>query len=117
MTFTKKGKLLITDAVFGLYLIDLDKKTDENRISDRKYDLNVEYTPILSPETIVNGSRNHVFNSLVLADDDKTVYISVSSTNFPLQDALWEVSSSPSGRILKYNLETGQTEVLLSGIR
>jgi len=116
MTFTKKGKLLITDAVYGLFMIDLDKKTEENRISDRKYDLSVEYTPILTPDTLVNGSRNHVFNSLVLADDDKTVYISVSSTNFPLKDALWEVSSSPSGRILKHNLETGETEVLLSGI-
>ena len=34
MTFTKTGKLLVCDAVFGLFLIDLDKRVEENRISD-----------------------------------------------------------------------------------
>lgn len=116
MTFTKTGKLLVCDAVFGLFLIDLDKRTEENRISDRKYDQYVEYTPLLTPDTLVNGSRNVLFNSLVLASDDETVFLTVSSTNFPLQDALWEVASSPSGRILKFNIETKVTEVLVSGI-
>ena len=117
MTFTKTGKLIVCDAVYGLYMIDLDKKTEANRISESRYDHNVEYTALLTPDTLVNGSHNLVFNSLVLAPDDVTVYVTVSSTNFPLQDALWEVASSPSGRILKFNLETHKTEVLASGIR
>ena len=117
MTFTKAGSLLVCDAVFGLFLIDLDKKVEKNRISESKYDQFVEYTPLLTPETVVNGSQNLVFNSLVLAEDDRTVYITVSSTNFPLQDALWEVSTEPSGRVIKYDLHTQETEVLVSGIR
>lgn len=116
MTFTKTGKLIVCDAVYGLYMIDLDKRTEGNRISESRYDHNVEYTALLTPDTLVNGSHNLVFNSLVLAPDDVTVYVTVSSTNFPLQDALWEVASSPSGRILKFNLETHKTEVLASGI-
>ena len=117
MTFTKTGKLVVCDAVYGLYMIDLDKRVEKNRISESRYDHNVEYTALLTPSTLVNGSQNLVFNSLVLAPDDVTVYVSVSSTNFPLQDALWEISSSPSGRILKFNLETHKTEILASGIR
>ena len=117
MTFTKAGSLLVCDAVFGLFLIDLDKKVEKNRISESKYDQFVEYTPLLTPDTVVNGSQNLVFNSLVLAEDDRTVYITVSSTNFPLQDALWEVSTEPSGRVIKYDLHTQETEVLVSGIR
>ena len=117
MTFTQTGKLLVCDAVFGLFLIDLDKRTEENRISNSKYDQYVEYTPLLTPDNVVNGTRNIVFNSLVLASDDETVYLTVSSTNFPLQDALWEVASSPSGRIIKFNIESKETEVLVSDIR
>ena len=117
MTFTKKGRLLACDAVFGLYMIDLDKRAEENRISESRYDTNVEYTALLTPDTLVNGSHNLVFNSLVLAADDVTVYLTVSSTNFPLQDALWEVSSAPSGRLIKYNIETKETEVLVRDIR
>ena len=117
MTFTKTGKLVVCDAVYGLYMIDLDKRVEKNRISESRYDHNVEYTALLTPSTLVNGSQNLVFNSLVLAPDDVTVYVSVSSTNFPLQDALWEISSSPSGRIIKFNLETHKTEILASGIR
>jgi len=116
MTFTKKGRLLACDAVFGLYMIDLDKRAEENRISESRYDTNVEYTALLTPDTLVNGSHNLVFNSLVLAADDVTVYLTVSSTNFPLQDALWEVSSAPSGRLIKYNIETKETEVLVKDI-
>ena len=69
MTFTKKGRLLACDAVFGLYMIDLDKRAEENRISESRYDTNVEYTALLTPDTLVNGSHNLVFNSLVLAAD------------------------------------------------
>lgn len=116
MTFTKTGKLLVCDAVFGLFMIDLDKRVEGNRISDSKYDHHVEYTPLLTPDTMVNGSHNIVFNSLVLSSDDRTVYVTVSSTNFPLQDALWDVATEPSGRVLMYDLETKHAEILVDGI-
>ena len=116
MTFTKSGKLLVCDAVFGLYMIDLDKRTEANRITDTKYDDSVEYTALLTPDTLVNGTQNLVFNSVVLADDDVTVYVTVSSTMFPLQDALWEAASSPSGRVLKFNIVTKQVDIIMNSL-
>lgn len=117
ITFTKTGKLLVCDAVFGLYLVDIDKKVEEeNRITEKKYEDLVEYTPLLSPDTLMNGSQNFVFNSLAVSQDDQTVYLTVSSTNFPLSDCLWEVSASPSGRVIQYNMVTQETKVLVSHI-
>ena len=103
--------------MFGLYLIDIDKKMEEeNRITEKKYEDLVDYTPLLSPATLINGSQNLVFNSLAVSSDDQTVYLTVSSTNFPLSDGLWEVSATPSGRVIQYNLVTQETEVLVSQI-
>ena len=133
MAFTKTGKLIgemaqslnslshcissVCDAVYGLYLIDIDKKQEEeNRISEKKYEDIVDYSPLLTPDKIINGSQNFVFNSLVMSSDDETVYLTVSSTNFHLSDSLWEVSSTPSGRVIQFNLRSQETKVLVSDI-
>ena len=103
--------------MYGLYLIDIDKKQEEeNRISDKKYEDVVDYSPLLSPNKLINGSQNFVFNSLVISSDDETVYLTVSSTNFPLSEALWEVSARPSGRVIQFNLRSHETKVLVSEI-
>ena len=103
--------------MFGLYLVDIDKKVEEeNRITEKKYEDLVEYTPLLSPNDLINGSQNLVFNSVAVSGDDQTVYLTVSSTTFPLSDCLWEVSARPSGRVLQYNLVTRETKVLVSHI-
>ena len=103
--------------MYGLYLIDIDKKQEEeNRISDKKYEDVVDYSPLLSPNKLINGSQNFVFNSLVISSDDETVYLTVSSTNFPLSEALWEVSARPSGRVIQFNLRSQETKVLVSEI-
>ena len=97
--------------------MDIDKKVEEgNRITEKKYEDLVEYTPLLRPDTLINGSQNIVFNSLAVSEDDQTVYLTVSSTNFPLSDCLWEVSASPSGRVIQYNMVTQETKVLVSHI-
>jgi len=117
LSFTKTGKLLVCDAVYGLYLIDIDKKQEEeNRISAKKYEDQVEYTPLLTPEKLINGSENLVFNSLVLSSDDETVYFTVSSTNFPLSSGLFEMSAKPSGRVIEFNLRSQESKVLVSEI-
>ena len=103
--------------MFGLYLLDIDKKVEEeNRITEKKYEDLVEYSPLLKPETLMNGSQNLVFNSVAVSSDDQTVFLTVSSTTFPLSDCLWEVSASPSGRVIQYNLVTQETKVLVSHI-
>ena len=107
----------VCDAVYGLYLIDIDKKQEEeNRISKKKYEDQVDYTPLLTPDKVINGSENLVFNSLVLSSDDETVYLSVSSTNFPLSSGVFEISAKPSGRIVQFNLRTQEATVLVSEI-
>jgi len=116
LTFTKSGELLVCDAVFGLYMIDLDKKIEENRILGLKDMNKVDYKPLLTPNAIINGSQNLVFNSLVLAQDDETVFLTVSSTRFPLRDSGFELLSDPSGRVIEYNLRTEETKVLVNDI-
>lgn len=117
LTFTSTGKLLVCDAVLGLYLIDLDRPNDaEGRITPYKNFERVSYEQLLSPETFINGSQNLVFNSIALGSDNKTVYISVSSTRFPLRDSMFELLSDPSGRILQFDLETRETKVLVDGV-
>jgi len=116
MSFTKTGKLLVCDAVFGLYLLDLDKKVEENRILDLKDMDKVDYKALLTPDAIINGSQNVLFNSLVLSKDDETVFLTVSSTRFPLRDSSFELISDPSGRVIKYNLRTKETETLVDNI-
>ena len=103
--------------MFGLYLVDIDKKQEEeNRITEKRHEDVVEYSALLTPDTLINGSQNLVFNSVALSRDDETVYLTVSSTNFPLSDALWEVSAEPSGRVIQFNLVSGETKVLVNHI-
>ena len=114
--FTKSGKFLVCDAVFGFYILDLDNKVEKNRILDLK-DLNkVDYKPLLTPDILLNGSQNIVFNSLVLSEDDETVFLTVSSSRFALRDSVFEIGSDPSGRVIKYNLRTEETEILVNDI-
>jgi len=116
MVFTKSGKLLVCDAVFGLYLIDLDKEVEEHRIQESRLMERVGYTALLPATMEIEGRHHKVYNSIVLADDDETVYVTVSSTRFGLSDGLFEITSDPSGRLVRYNLRTAEVEVLVEGI-
>jgi len=117
LTFTSSGKLLVCDAVLGLYLIDLDRPDPESgRITSYKTFDKVSYELLLSPETVVDGLQNVVFNSVAIGSDNKTVYLSVSSTRFPLRDSMFELLSDPSGRILQFDLETRETKVLVEEV-
>jgi len=120
MTFTRSGKLIVCDGVFGLYLVDLDVKDSTEEMRGRIIDNNtpdyVNYEPLLTVKDVLNGSTNLVMNSVVVAEDDDTVYITVSSTNFPLRDSMFEFLSDSSGRLLKLSLKTRQTEILAENI-
>ena len=39
------------------------------------------------------SNKSQVYNSIVLASDDETVYLTVSSTRFVLSDGVFEVES------------------------
>ena len=74
----KAGKLLVCDAVFGLYMLDLEKVTDhlktventnhdenqeveENRIRASQQLERVEYTQLLPPHLQVDGKVHKVW--------------------------------------------------------
>ena len=78
--------------------------------------------------------NRQVYNSIVLASDDQTVYLTVSSTRFVLSDGVFEVEnqskinlflemsivtifslkivSDGSGRLVAYNLSTKKVKFL-----
>merc|ERR1712059_236745 len=116
LEFTRTGKLLVCDAVFGLYILDLDREVQENRIAETQIQERVQYSPLLTPNMEVEGKYNLVYNSLALAGDDETVYLTVSSTRFPLSDSLLEIMSDASGRVIRYNLRTKEVKVLVEDI-
>jgi len=118
LEFTQDGQLLVCDAVFGLYMIDLNRQVDTTgRIVTDTRDLDrVGYTSLLSPDRIVDGLPNILINSLALSSDNDTVYLTVTSTRFSLKESLFELVSDPSGRLLKFSISTKEVEVLASGI-
>lgn len=117
MAFTKSGHLLVCDAVFGLFMLELDRKVEtKGRIMDSKEVDRVGYTSLLPPDKLVNGSTPLVLNALALSDDNDTVYLTVTSTRFPLSDAMYEVMSDSSGQVLKFSLSTKEVEVLVTGV-
>lgn len=117
LAFTQAGKLLVCDAVYGLYLLDLDRPPEPaGRITQTKTFDRVSYEQLLSPRQEINGSQNIIFNSVVLDSDDETVYLSVSSTRVPLRDSMFELISDPSGRIIKFNIKTRLSEVIMAGL-
>jgi len=116
MVFTKAGKLLVCDAVFGLYMLDLEKEVEENRIQASQQLERVEYTQLLPPNLQVDGKVHKVYNSIVLASDDETVYLTVSSTRFVLSDGVFEIVSDGSGRLVTFNLVTKKVSVLVEEI-
>jgi len=117
LVFTPAGKLMVADAVFGLYLIDLDRQDEnEGRITSYKYFDKVSYEKVLDPQTLVNGTPNVYINSPVIARDGNTVYLTVSSTIFPLRDSVFELLSDSSGRVLQLDLDSKKITVLVDGI-
>eukprot|EP00088_Acartia_fossae_P062451 TRINITY_DN7540_c0_g1_i1.p1 TRINITY_DN7540_c0_g1~~TRINITY_DN7540_c0_g1_i1.p1 ORF type:complete len:486 (+),score=91.66 TRINITY_DN7540_c0_g1_i1:146-1603(+) len=116
LQFTPDGNLLVCDAVFGVHMLQFNRDDDESvvgRITSHRHQQHVSYEQLLNPDDIYDGSPNILCNSLVLGKDNRTVYISVSSTKFPLRDGMFELISDPTGRIVQLDLETRQVKVIL----
>ena len=64
------------------------------------------------PSTLeINGKKNLITNALVLTKDSKVIYYTVSSTNFPLTNGMYEALTVPSGRVLKYDVYGNMSKV------
>jgi len=118
LQFTHKGDLLVCDAIFGLYLVKFNEELEDTtgRITSFRHHPHVSFEQLLDPEKLVDGSPNVILNSVVMDKDNRTVYVTVSSTKFPLRNALFELISDPTGRVLQIDLETRQVKVLKEGL-
>lgn len=118
LEFTPDGDLLVCDAVFGLYLVKFNKEQEETvgRITSYRHPNHVSYENLLKPEDLLDEIPNTLFNSVVLANDNRTVYVTVSSTKFPLRDGMFELISDPTGRVLQYDLKTREVKVILNSL-
>ena len=96
LEFDKDGNLIVADAYYGLYKVNL--KTDKK-------------TPLVPSSLEINGKKNLITNSLVLSQDSKVIYYTVSSTNFQLTNGMYEIMSVPSGRVLKYDVYGNMSKV------
>ena len=61
-------------------------------------------TPLVPSTLEINGKKNLITNSLVVSQDSKVIYFTVSSTNFQLTNGMYEILTVPSGRVLKYDV-------------
>lgn len=101
LTFDLQGRLLVCDAYYGLYRFNL--KTGQKQV--------------LVPSSLkIDGKRNTMTNSLAMSKDGKSVYFTSSSTNFVLSDGLYEMLSAPSGRVMKYDVNSNTTKVLMEDL-
>jgi len=102
LEFDPKGRLYLCDAYYGLYRVDLNKGG--------------EIVPLVPANVVIDGKRNLITNSLAISKDGKTIYYTVSSTNFVLHNGMYESLTSPSGRVLKYDVYGNISKVIMDEI-
>ena len=64
----------------------------------------------------MDGQPAYLMNGVVVTNDGRTAYFTSSSSHFGLTDAMYELLSAGSGRLLQYDLEGGAVTVLVSGL-
>ncbi|CAL8111724.1 unnamed protein product [Orchesella dallaii] len=100
MRFSSEGRLIVADAYYGIFNVDVDKGKVETLVS--------------SNDTI-DGKLPMNPNDLDIAKDG-SIYWSDSSTHSYLQDAIDEFLGEPSGRLIRTDPKTKKSEVLLNGL-
>ncbi|XP_021947309.1 adipocyte plasma membrane-associated protein isoform X1 [Folsomia candida] len=100
MRFGPNGRLVVADAYYGLFSVDVDTGKVEM---------------LVSTNDTIDGKQPRNPNDLDIGKDG-TIYWSDSSTNVVLQDATIEFFGEPSGRLLKYDPRTKSSTVLMREI-
>ncbi|CAG9860617.1 unnamed protein product [Phyllotreta striolata] len=100
MKFRKHGYLYVADAYFGILRILVDDG---------------EKQVIVSPDQIIKGKKTKWFSGVSLASNGD-IYWTASSTEFTLNNGLFELLSDPSGRLVHYNAATKINTVLIDNI-
>uniref|UniRef100_A0A182J858 Strictosidine synthase conserved region domain-containing protein n=1 Tax=Anopheles atroparvus TaxID=41427 RepID=A0A182J858_ANOAO len=98
---TKGSNLIVGDAYYGIWLVDLTTGNKEQ---------------LVSPDTVLEGKgvnrKAKLFNSVAVARNGD-IFWTESSSDFTLQDGVFTVFANPSGRLFQYDRATGKNKVLL----
>uniref|UniRef100_A0A182PNJ1 Strictosidine synthase conserved region domain-containing protein n=1 Tax=Anopheles epiroticus TaxID=199890 RepID=A0A182PNJ1_9DIPT len=102
MAFDTKGSnLIVADAYYGIWLVDLTTATQKQ---------------LVSTDTVLEGKganrKAKFFNSVAVARNGD-IFWTDSSSDFTLQDGVFAIFANPSGRLFHYDRATGKNKVLL----
>lgn len=100
LTFDKHGALYAADAYYGIFKVDV--KTGKK-------------LQLVSMDHEIEGKKPKLANSIaVMSNGD--LYWTDSSTEFDLQDGLFDMFADGSGRLIHYNAKTKKNSVLIDGL-
>uniref|UniRef100_D3TSC0 Hemomucin n=1 Tax=Glossina morsitans morsitans TaxID=37546 RepID=D3TSC0_GLOMM len=101
---TKGNNLIIADAYYGIWLVDLKSKKKQLLVSPQQE---------LPGKTINRPAK--LFND-VAVDKEGNIYWTDSSSDFLLQDLVFTAFANPSGRLFKYDRVKNENKVLLDNL-
>uniref|UniRef100_A0A182QU17 Strictosidine synthase conserved region domain-containing protein n=1 Tax=Anopheles farauti TaxID=69004 RepID=A0A182QU17_9DIPT len=98
---TKASNLIVSDAYYGIWLVDLATGNKEQ---------------LVSPDIVLEGKgvnrKAKLFNAVAVARNGD-IFWTDSNSDFTLQDGVFAVFANPSGRLFHYDRSTGKNKVLL----
>lgn len=100
MRFDKNGILYVADAYYGLFQVNVETGA---------------VTTLYSSKTPIDSKQSFVVNDLDISISG-VVYFSDSAQRTLKEGIIELLDASPNGRVLKYDPQTKQTEVLFDGI-
>ncbi|KAI4466908.1 strictosidine synthase-related [Holotrichia oblita] len=107
MKFDKDGTLIVADAYYGIYRVNVNTG---------------EKTQLISMDVEIDGKKPKIPNSVAIASNGD-IFWSDSSTEFSLEDGLFDMFADGSGRyskyilqLIHYDVKTGTNVVLIDNI-
>ncbi|KAG5890711.1 hypothetical protein JTB14_016541 [Gonioctena quinquepunctata] len=101
LRFNKQGTLYVADAYYGIMTINI-------HLGNKQV--------LVSPQEEIEGKKPKIFNSLAIASNGD-IFWTDSSSEFFLDDALYDFLADPSGRLIQYNSKTKSNKVLIDKLR
>ena len=101
MQFDGRGRLVVADAVYGIYRVEVEKAQAQ----------------VLVPASAeVDGAVNKIFNSVAVSGDGNTIFYTAPSSQFTLAEGLLTIITAPTGRLIKYDERTNSSQVVMDGL-
>ncbi|GJQ80827.1 Hmu [Trypoxylus dichotomus] len=98
--FDKDGSLIAADAYYGIFRVDVNTG---------------EKIQLVSLDTEINGKKPKLPNAVVIASNGD-LYWTDSSTDFNLENGLFDLFADGTGRLIHYNVKTKNNTVLIDNL-